>query len=143
MGDSTMSLKRLVRVNELIKQEVAAALYRVMNERGFDLSAVSVTRVITSGDLRTARVLISIRDHVQQRAAILNQIQHHGAAIQFLLSRHVILKYTPKLTFALDESVELGDRVLKIISEMETPSDSPEQKNQGNEIGSSTPPDET
>ena len=138
-----MSVKRLVRVNELIKQEVAAALYRVMNERGFDLSAVSVTHVITSSDLRTARVLVSIRDHVKQRDAILGQIQHHSAAIQSLLSRHVILKYTPKLKFELDESVELGDRVLKIISEMEIPSDSPEEKDQENETGSSTPPDET
>ena len=59
-----MSVKRLVRVNELIKREVATALYRVMNEKGFDLSAVSVTHVITSSDLRTARVLVSIRDHV-------------------------------------------------------------------------------
>jgi ribosome-binding factor A len=138
-----MSVKRLVRVNELIKQEVAAALYRVINDREFDLSAVSVTHVITSSDLRTARVLISIRDHVKQRTAILGQLQHHSAAIQSLLSRHVILKYTPKLKFELDESVELGDRVLKIISEMELPSDSPEEKDQENKTDSSTPPDET
>jgi ribosome-binding factor A len=135
-----MSVKRLVRVNELIKQEVATALYRVMNERGFDLSAVSVTQVIASSDLRTARVLVSIRDHVKQRAAILAQLQHHSAAIQSLLSRHVILKYTPRLKFELDESVELGDRVLKIILEMETPSDSPEEKEPENETASSTPP---
>jgi len=138
-----MSVERLVRVNELIKREVAAALYRVMNERGFDLSAVSVTHVITSSDLRTARVLVSIRDHVKQRAAILSKIQHHSAAIQSLLSRHVILKYTPKLTFALDESIELGDRVLKIISEMKIPSDLPEEEDQENEADPSTPPDET
>jgi ribosome-binding factor A len=139
-----MSVKRLVRVNELIKQEVAAALYRVMNERGFDLSAVSVTHVFTSSDLRTARVLVSIRDHVKRRDAILNQIQHHSAAIQSFLSRHVILKYTPKLKFELDESVELGDRVLKIIADMEKPSDSTstEGKDQKNETGAQPPPDE-
>jgi ribosome-binding factor A len=138
-----MSVKRLVRINELIKQEVATALYRVMNERGFDLSAVSVTHVFTSSDLRTARVLVSIRDHVEQRAAILGQIQHHSAAIQSLLSRHVILKYTPRLKFEIDESVELGDRVLKIISEMEIPSDSLEKKDRKIETGSSTLPNET
>ena len=138
-----MGVKRLIRVNELIKQEVAAALYHVMNERGFDLSAVSVTHVITSSDLRTARVLVSIRDHVKQREAMIGQIQHHRGAIQSLLSKNVIIKYTPKLTFELDESIELGDRVLQIISEMKIPSDSPEEPQQENEPGSSTPPDET
>jgi ribosome-binding factor A len=137
-----MGVKRLIRVNELIKQEVAAALYRVMNERGFDLSAVSVTHVITSSDLRTARVLVSIRDHVKQREAMIGQIQHHSGAIQSHLGKNVIIKYTPRLTFELDESIELGDRVLQIISEMEVPSDSPEEPQQETESGSLTPPDE-
>ena len=137
-----MGVKRLIRVNELIKQEVAAALYRVMNERGFDLSAVSVTHVITSSDLRKARVLISIRDHVEQRNAMIGKIRHHRGDIQALLSENVIIKYTPRLTFELDESIELGDRVLQIISEMKIPSDSPEEQQQENEPGSSIPPDE-
>lgn len=133
-----MGVKRLVRVNELIKQEVAAALYRVMNERGFDLSAVSVTHVITSSDLRTARVLVSIRDHEKQRDAMIGQIQHHSGAIQSIVSKNVIIKYTPRLTFELDQSVEQGDRVLQIISEMETPSDADEGAGEENESGAST-----
>ncbi len=135
-----MGVKRLVRVNELIKQEVAAALYRVMNERGFDLSAVSVTHVITSSDLRTARVLVSIRDHEKQRDAMIGQIQHHSGAIQSIVSKNVIIKYTPRLTFELDQSVEQGDRVLQIISEMETPSDAAEGAGEENEPGASTDP---
>ena len=137
-----MGVKRLVRINELIKQEVAEALFRIMNDREFDLSAVSVTRVITSSDLRTARVLISIRDHVPQREAIIRQIQHHSAAIQSRVSKNVIIKYTPKLTFELDESVEQGDRVLQIISELEIPAAAPEEKSRENESGSPTAPDE-
>lgn len=115
-----MTVNRLVRVNELLKQELAAALFRVMNERGFDLSAVSVTRVITGSDLRTARVMISIRDHKNDRQHILRQLRHHAPDLQEHLSRNVILKYTPVLTFELDESIEEGDRVLRIISDMET-----------------------
>ena len=135
-----MSVKRLVRVNELIKQEIATALYRVMNEKGFDLSAVSVTHVITSSDLRTARVLVSIRDHEKRRDAMIAQIQHHSGAIQSFLSKNVIIKYTPRLTFELDESVEQGDRVLQIISEMETPADASSEDAPENEPGSSSTP---
>ena len=137
-----MSVKRLVRVNELIKREVATALYRVMNEKGFDLSAVSVTHVITSSDLRTARVLVSIRDHEKQRNSMIAQIQHHSGAIQSFVGKNVIIKYTPKLTFELDESVEQGDRVLQIISEMESPADAPGPGDQDPESGAPAQPDE-
>jgi ribosome-binding factor A len=114
-----MGVKRLVRVNELLRQEVAAALYRVMDGAGFDFSAVTVTGVITSSDLHTARVRVSIRDHLQDRAKILGQLRRHRGPIQEILSRNVVLKYTPKLTFELDESIEEGDHVLEIIRQME------------------------
>mgnify|MGYP003587286848 CR=1 FL=1 len=114
-----MSVKRLERVNELLRRELAAALFRVMNEKGFDLSAVTVTRVVTGSDLRTARVMVSVRDHKQDREAILDRLRRHAPELQRHISRTVILKYTPKLTFELDESIEQGDHVLKIITDME------------------------
>ncbi len=115
-----MTVKRLVRVNELLKQEIASALYRVMNDAGFDLAAVSVTAVLTSSDLHSARVRVSIRDHEQERAKILRQLYHHRGQIQEIVSRNVILKYTPRLSFELDGSIEEGDRVLRLINDMET-----------------------
>lgn len=114
-----MSVKRLVRVNQLIKQEVAEALYRVMNDKGFDLSAVTVTLVLTGSDLRTARVMVSIRDHEAERTRMLRQLEHRRGEIQEIVHRRIVLKYTPRLSFELDTSIETGDRVLQIISEME------------------------
>ena len=121
-----MTIKRLDRVNELLKQEIAVALFRVMNEKGFDLSAVTITRVITSSNLRAARVMVSVRDHRADRNHILRQLEHHRGQIQELIGKNVILKYTPRLSFELDESIELGDHVLQIISQLEAsaPADS-------------------
>ena len=120
-----MSVKRLERVNELIKQEVASALFRVMNEKDFDLAAVSVTRVVTASDLRTARVMVSIRNHKPGRDHMLKQLQHHHGAIQALIRSHIILKYTPVLHFELDETIEEGDRILRILSELEKENPAP------------------
>jgi ribosome-binding factor A len=49
--------------------------------------------------------------------------------IQGLIARGVVLKYTPRLRFVLDESVERGNRVLKILEELEAsgPLNEPEQ----------------
>ena len=118
-----MSSRRLVRVNELLKREIANELFRVMHESGFDLSAVTITRVNVSPNLRHARVSVSIRDHEGERQQILRLIESHRKTIQQHLNKNTTLKYTPHLEFQLDESIEKGDRILAIISEMEQSGD--------------------
>lgn len=119
-----MGSNRLVRVNELLKRELAVGLYRVMNEKGFDFSAVTVTRVEIASNLRHAKVGISIRDHQEDREAMLALIRKHRAELQEHLKRHVVLKYTPQLEFALDASIEEGDRVLALIEALEREAES-------------------
>lgn len=114
-----MVSKRLVRVNTLLQHEVAQQLFRVMNDRGFDVSAVTVTGVETSSDLRSAKVLISIRGTPEKQQEMMQQIAGHRVEIQEIVGRNVILKYTPRLTFELDPSIARGDHVLQIIAEME------------------------
>lgn len=113
-----MKTDRLTRVNELLRREIGVVLYRMLDRSQFDLAALTVTHVITGSDLRTARVLISIRGHEQDRQSMLHRIQHLHGEIQQEIAKTVILKYTPKLTFALDTSIENGDRVLDILSKL-------------------------
>lgn len=114
-----MALRRMERVNEQLKREIAGALYRVMNEPGFDLSAVTVTRVLTGRDFHTARVLISIRDHAGERTRMLHQIRRHLRELREVVRRNVVMKHIPELLFELDESIEQGDHVLELISRLE------------------------
>jgi ribosome-binding factor A len=111
---------RLTRVNALLKREIATALYRVFAGQDFNFSAVTVTHVFTSSDLHTARVLVSILGHEKDRAGILRQLQQHRGPLQKLISRHVILKYTPQLHFELDTSLAEGDHVLRMLEKIET-----------------------
>jgi ribosome-binding factor A len=110
-----MNDQRITRVNELLRREIGSSLYRVINETDCDLSAVTVTHVITSRDLRTARVLLSIRGDQDQQKRMLSRIVRHRIDIQEVIHKNVILKYTPRLTFSLDSSLEAGDRVLGIL----------------------------
>lgn len=115
-----MHIDRLTRVNELLKREIGSLLFRIMNENNFDLSAVTVTRVITSKNLRAARVLVSIRDHQRERERMLALLRKRRNDIQQHINANITLKYTPCLTFELDTSLEEGDRVLAFISKLET-----------------------
>ncbi len=114
-----MISRRLIRVNELIRREIGEALFRLMNENRFDLSAVTVTEVMTSPNLRHARVRVSIRDHQDERATMLALLRRHRVALQDRLNRNLGLKYTPKLSFELDPSIERGDKVLTLLHRIE------------------------
>lgn len=114
-----MRPERLTRINQLLKQEVAEQMFRLVNEPGFDAAAVTLTRVLTSSDLRHARVLISVRGDADQKAEALRLISQHRREFQDGINRRIKMKYTPQLSFELDESIAKGDDVLALISRME------------------------
>jgi ribosome-binding factor A len=114
-----MSVSRITRINTLIQHEVAQQLYRVVNDPGYDSAAVTVTHVFTSSDLRHSRILVSIRGDEPRQRQLLNIIQRHRGELRSLLGKHVILKYTPQISFELDPSIAQGDHVLDIIRKIE------------------------
>ena len=115
-----MSVDRITRVNELLKREIGDLLFRVMQADKFDLAAVTITRVSTSKDLREARVYVSILGHEAERPRILALLSQRRGEFQRRINKDVTLKYTPRLTFILDTSVEEGDHVLAILAQLET-----------------------
>ncbi|MBI2439898.1 MAG: 30S ribosome-binding factor RbfA [Lentisphaerae bacterium] len=121
-----MSVDRLTRVNELLKREIGDLLFRVMPSNVFDLAAVTVTRVATSRNLREARVYVSILGHEAERPRLLALLNKRRGELQRRINKDIVLKYTPRLTFELDASVEEGDRVLTILAKLE-PATTPPQ----------------
>jgi ribosome-binding factor A len=113
-----MSTDRLTRVNELLRREIGEALYHVLHDYEVDMAAITITTVDTSSNLRDARVGISIREHLADRNKMMHHIKHSRGEIQKLINSHLNLKYTPRLAFFLDTSVEKGDRVLAVLQKM-------------------------
>ncbi|MDA3798149.1 MAG: 30S ribosome-binding factor RbfA [Kiritimatiellae bacterium] len=118
-----MGFDRLTRVNELVKEEITKAIYEIMDPTEFDLSSFTITRAIVSPGLRDAKVFVSIYQHEGEKHKQLNVIRKKSNKIQSLLNSRLSLKYTPRLHFQLDDSLESGDNVLNIISELEKETD--------------------
>jgi ribosome-binding factor A len=116
-----MSVDRILRLNELLRREIGQALFRLINDADFDISAVTVTHVEVSRDLRDATVRISIRDHKDDREKMLTVIRSHRSELQAQVARNIKLKYTPRLIFRIDPSVEQGDRILSLLLSLEEP----------------------
>lgn len=130
-----MSVDRILRLNALLRREIGEALFRLINDRDFDVSAVTVTQVEVSRDLRDATVRISIRDHEDERDRMLGVIRRHRNEIQKQVARNLTLKYTPRLVFRIDSSIEHGDRILTLLSRLDPP-----PGDAGDEPGGEAPP---
>jgi len=113
-----MTTNRITRVNELIKREIAGAMYRVMDPTEVDMATITVTRVATSPDLRQARVYLSVRGNSDTKRDAFRKVCKHRKEFQQIVAENIVLKYNPQLRFSMDESIQQGDRVLEIISEL-------------------------
>ena len=120
-----MSL-RLARVNELIKREIGTYLstrYRSESVRW------TITSVDVSADLRNASVGYSVLgEELHAREAQLF-FRKHAGEIRKVVSKQVILKYSPRLQFVRDLGIERGNKVMEILDELESgnlPNDDPE-----------------
>jgi ribosome-binding factor A len=80
---------------------------------------VTGNEVDVAGDLKNATVYLGLLGTTEQKKTALDLLQKNRARIQSLVAKTVVLKYTPKLRFAVDESVDRGNRVLQIIEELE------------------------
>jgi ribosome-binding factor A len=121
-----MSSSRIIRVNELLKREIAVDIPRLFANSNFDTGAITVTGVETAPDLHDATVYVSVFGHEANRDRMIRFLNSHRKEIQHRMSRNVILKYTPRLHFKLDTSIESGDRVLGILSQLHIPEDNGE-----------------
>jgi ribosome-binding factor A len=122
-----MSSGRIIRINELLKREISEDILRLFSNSVFDTGAITVTRVETAPDLRDAAVHVSIFGHEDERREMIRFLNRHRSEVQARMSKHVTIKYTPRLHFKLDHSLEDGDRVLSILETLDIPDDEPDE----------------
>ena len=109
----------MLRINEVVKRELSGIIAREIN---FEGTLVSINQVDVTSDLKNAHVFVSILG-TEPAESVMSKLASHRAALQAELARHVTMKYTPHLIFHLDNSIERGTRVIKIMQEMEASRD--------------------
>lgn len=114
-----MASNRLIRVNELLKREVASALLRLLPGDSINLSTVTVTDAEISPNLRNAKIFVSVMGTEEDKRRMLAAVWHCREELQEEIRKSVVLKYVPRLTFQLDRSIEKGDHVLDVLHQLE------------------------
>jgi ribosome-binding factor A len=79
---------------------------------------VSVTDVDVSGDLQHAKIFVSIYGTDEARALTMAGLKAATGYVRGQLGHRVRLRRTPEIIFLEDRSIERGDRVLNLLSQI-------------------------
>jgi ribosome-binding factor A len=117
-----MSSHRIQRVSELVKREVSRIVLELnLTNCGF----VTITAAEISPDLKEGRIFMSVIGSAQQKQHALDTMERLHGHIQRELAQNIILKYTPKLKFFLDETEDRASHIEHLLDELrgEEPND--------------------
>ena len=112
-----MANNRIARTNDDIQFRISALLREVKDPR-IHQGMISVTRVETSGDLRYAKVWISVYG-MEDEKSFQKGLRSAAPWLRRELAHSLNLRYTPELVFELDHSIEYGAKINQMISELE------------------------
>ncbi len=110
-----MKTHRLARVAEAIREVASETiLFELRDPR---VKRVTVTRAEVSGDLQHAKVFVSIMGTDKEQKLTLRGLKHAAGFVQSKLADRLQTRYTPQVTFVLDEGVKKSLEVTRLINE--------------------------
>lgn len=118
-----MKTDRMARVNRLVQTALAEIVPSKINDPRVQAAIFSMTAVRTTPDLRWATVFLSVNGTDRQQRQVLEGLTAASRYIRLELGRRVSLKYTPELTFKMDDVAESAARIEDILKELATEED--------------------
>jgi ribosome-binding factor A len=110
--------KRSERLGELILAEISDLIAREIKDPR--IGFVTFTRVEVSDDLRYAKVFASILGSEPEKARTLQGLSSATGYIRRHLGRALHLRYTPEITFLIDESLAHGAKIAQLLRQLHT-----------------------
>ncbi|MEH2163431.1 MAG: 30S ribosome-binding factor RbfA [Nostoc sp.] len=110
--------RRVSRVAELIKREVSQMLLNGIKDDRVGTGMVSVTDVDVSGDLQHAKIYVSIYGTDEAKVETMAGLKSATGYVRSELGARVRLRRTPEVIFLEDRSIERGNKVLALLSQL-------------------------
>lgn len=107
--------KRSQRVRDLLREEIADIIFfKVKDPR---IGFLTVTGVDVTDDLKIAVVYVSILKE-EEKQSTLDSLHAAKSFIRSELSKRLKMKFIPSIDFRLDTSIEYGNRIEQLLSEI-------------------------
>jgi ribosome-binding factor A len=114
-----MSNRRALKVAEAVREVVSLAILAELKDPR--IHDVTVTYVEASGDLRHAKIHVSIMGADSQQQLGLRALQHAAGYLQTKVADRLAMRFTPRLSFVLDQGVKRSIEVARILKEVLPP----------------------
>ena len=112
-----MPTRRQRRVNNLLQEELSELLQRRVKDPR--LEGLTITAVEASVDLRHAHVYVSSLGSEEKKRGALAGLRSAEGFLRHELGMRLSLRYVPELTFHIDESLEQGERIERLLRGLE------------------------
>ena len=116
-----MSSNKIARINDDIQRVVSSKLRDIKDPR-VQQGMISVTRVETTGDLRYAKVWLSVLG-LENEKEFKKGLKSAAGWLRHELGQSMSLRYTPELVFEVDHSIEYGAHINELIQSLDIPED--------------------
>jgi len=116
--------KRSSRVSESIRKEVADIIMNKIKHK--DLGFVTVTDAKTSDDLRHATVYVSVLN-AEDNEKTLKKLNATSSFIKGELGRRLKMRCVPTLMFKIDESIQYGMKIDKLLDDIKSERSTPDE----------------
>ena len=114
---SKATYNRADRVADQIRMEVADILMRKIKDPR--VRSVTVTDVDLTADLRIAHVYVTTMEKEQAEREVFAGLSKASGFVRAELGRRLTLRYLPEVVFRKDVSGLRGDRVMKLLDELQ------------------------
>ena len=104
------------RLAEAIKKEVSDLLREELKDPR--IGFVTITSVEVSKDLRYANIYASVLGDSAGQKATIEVLQKAQGFVRGELGRRIRLRYTPEITFKLDQSISRGSKLIALMEEV-------------------------
>jgi ribosome-binding factor A len=114
-----MPSRRLLRINQLLREEISELLRRQVKDTALTDSLISITEVDTAPDLSTAKVYFSVYGDQERIRAASAHLARAAGFLRHNLKERLDLRHVPDLEFVFDDSLERGDRIMRLMRSIE------------------------
>ena len=115
-----MASARIGRINDDIQRILSDRLRQVKDPRVSGQGMITITRVDTTGDLRYAKVWLSVYG-LKDEKEFKKGLKSASGWLRRELGSTLKLVYTPELVFELDKSIEYGAKISNILENLNIP----------------------
>ncbi|MDF2512801.1 MAG: hypothetical protein K0S04_2667 [Herbinix sp.] len=105
------------RINGEVQKELSILISREIKDPRIN-PMTSIVHVEVAPDLKTAKVYISVLGDAESKKATLQGLKSAAAYMRGQLAKSLNLRNTPELTFVIDNSIEYGVHMSKLIDEV-------------------------